>query len=96
MGKLSDLIKWRLRRKVDIHDSYQRVFTTMPGEQVLNHICEVGFMFKSTFVPGDPHQTSLNEGKRMLALSILKFVKKDHAAVLQQIEKQIRQYENPT
>jgi hypothetical protein len=54
---------------------------------------EVGYVTKPTFVKGDPQQTSLNEGKRMLALSILKFVKKDHAAVLQMIDKQIQDHE---
>ena len=93
MSKLSDLFKWRLQRRGQIHESYQNVFSSLPGQQVLAHIMEVGFVTKPTFVKNDPHMTSLNEGKRMLALSILKFVKKDHAAVLQMIEKQIQEHE---
>lgn len=93
MKPLRDLIKWRMQRKAKIHESYQSVFTTLPGKQVLEHLCEVGFVFKTTHVAGDPYQSSLNEGKRMLALSILKFVHKDHAEVLRQIEKQIETYD---
>lgn len=91
MKKISDLFKWRLRRRGVLHESYQAVFSSMPGQQVLSHIMEVGFVTKSTFVKDDPHQTSLNEGKRMLALNILKFVKKDHSAVLQMIEQKIQE-----
>lgn len=93
MSKLSDLFKWRLQRRGQIHESYQSVFSSLPGQQVLNHIMEVGYVTKPTFVKGDPQQSTLNEGRRMLALSILKFVKKDHAAVLQMIDKQIQDHE---
>ncbi len=93
MGVLSNLVKWRLKRRVKIHESYQSLFTTLEGQQVLEHICDVGFVFKTTHVSGDPYQTSLNEGKRMLALSILKFVKKDHKEVLNMLDKQIKNYE---
>lgn len=79
----------KLKRRVKLHESYQAIFDTLEGQQVLNHICENGLVFKSTFVAGDPYQTALNEGKRVLALSILKFVKKDHSAMLKMVEQQV-------
>lgn len=78
-----------LFRRVQTHEAYQTVFGSPQGEEVLRHICRVGYVTTSTFVKGDPYQTSLNEGKRMLALSILKFVHKDHAKLIQQVEKEL-------
>lgn len=89
-----DFIRQRLLKRVSIHEHYQAVFSTPQGKEVLSHIMREGYMLKTTFVAGDPHQTSLNEGKRRLALSILKFVNKDHNKVITQIQKEIEQYEN--
>jgi hypothetical protein len=86
-----------LRDRVLLHGSYQNVFGTPEGEQVLAHIAKVGFLTRSTFVAGDPEQTMLNEGSRRLALSILRFVRKDHGELLKQIEKGINdESNNPT
>lgn len=86
-----------LRDRVLLHGSYQNVFGTPEGEQVLRHIAKVGFLTRSTFVAGDPDQTMLNEGSRRLALSILRFVRKDHSELLAQIEKGINdEIQNPT
>ncbi len=38
---------------------------------VLEDIARVGLMGQTTFVPGDPHLSAFNEGKRALALYIL-------------------------
>lgn len=91
---IPDFIKRKLMRKVSLHEAYQSVFSGPQGEMVLSHIVKEGFVTKSTFVAGDPHQTSLNEGKRVFALSILKFVNKTHSNIIQQVEKEIQQYEN--
>lgn len=85
------LKKWKLNRRAKLHEHYQDVFSSPSGEQVLIHICKVGHVFQTTHVKGDPNETAINEGKRILALSILKFVKKDHKAVLEMIEKQLEQ-----
>lgn len=95
LGKtIPELIAWRGQRKAKLHESYQDVFASLPGKQVLNHICLVGFITKSTHVPGDRDTSLLNEGKRALALEILKFVHKDHKLVLKHIENQIKQHTN--
>lgn len=87
------LKKWKLKRRAKLHETYQSVFSSPAGEEVLIHICKVGHVFTSTFVDGDPQKTALNEGKRVLALSILKFIKKDHKAVIEMLEKQLQQQE---
>lgn len=78
-----------IRNRIDVHSSYERVFRSPDGERVLRHIMRVGFVTSSTFVAGDPHATAMNEGSRRLALSILKFVCKDHASMIKQIEEGI-------
>jgi hypothetical protein len=70
-----------------VHKSYQAVFNTPDGEVVLRHILKVGKVTGPTFVAGDPHMTSFNEGRRQLALSILRFVRKNHDELLEQIER---------
>jgi len=54
---------------------FKVVFSSPEGQRVLAKICADGFMFRPTFVAGEPNQTALNEGARRLALSILKTVK---------------------
>jgi hypothetical protein len=76
----------RLRDRIHLHAAYIRVFDTPDGKLVLRHIMEQGFVLKTTFVAGDPHETSLNEGSRRLALSILKFANQDHNKLINQIE----------
>lgn len=90
---IPEWIRRKLGMRIRVHEAYQTVFTGTDGEMVLKHIMTEGCMLKTTFVKGDPHQTSLNEGKRILALSILKFVHRSHNNVVQQIEKQIQQLE---
>ncbi len=79
-----------LRRRISIHASYVRVFETPDGQEVLQHICKEAHVFDTTFVAGDPYQTALREGQRMTALSILKFIGKDHSKMIEQIERNIQ------
>lgn len=75
-----------IRDRISLHSSYVRVFDGPDGERVLRHIAKAGFLTRSTFVAGDPEQTVLNEGSRRLALSILRFVRRNHAELLKQVE----------
>lgn len=84
----------KLRQKIFLHARYQKVFQTEDGREVLEHIMHEGFMFKSTFVAGDQYQTALNEGKRMFALAILRFLHKDHAEMVKQIEQAAHEQES--
>ena len=83
------MIRDAIQQRLFIHGSYVRVFDSPDGEAVLHHIMKQGFVTRSTFVEGDPQQTALNEGSRRLALSILKFAKKDHQQLIKQIEQGI-------
>lgn len=79
--KLRD--RWQKPKKQDpnellkLHTKYKDVFSSPQGEDVLFHICKAGFVFDSTFVANDPHQTALNEGSRRMALAIVRFVDRD-------------------
>lgn len=92
---LSNLFKWRVKRRLKIHEGFQAIFSGPEGQNVLMHICEQGFVFKSTHVTGDPCSTAFNEGKRELALKILKFVHRDHAELVKMVEQKMKQYEKP-
>lgn len=76
----------KLREKLSINFAYQKVFETPEGRRVLAHIMRVGGVTKSSFVAGDPHMTSLNEGKRWLALSIARTALSDHQELQKLIE----------
>lgn len=97
--RVPEFIRKRFAKRVNLHENYQTVFTTPQGAEVLAHLLKEGYFFKTTAVRDalgnvDVNQTLLNEGKRMLALSVFKYVYKDHNNVVQQIEEQLKQYEN--
>ncbi len=71
---------------VELHDSYKRVFSTPDGERVLEHLCKVSFVFDTSYVAGDPHETAHREGQRRLVLSILRFIERDPRELLKRLE----------
>ena len=56
---------------VKIEDAYRSVFSTVKGRMVLEHICMLGGVDKTSFTPGDGSTTTFLEGQRRLALEIL-------------------------
>ena len=73
---------WRMRSEQPSRDqaakeqaalvgAYRAVFGTIQGRDVLADILTRAGMVGSSFVPGDPHATAFNEGKRRLALEII-------------------------
>ena len=86
-------IKEMIQDRILVHAAYDRLFSLPDGEVVLRHVIRNGFVLKSTFVAGDPEQTALNEGSRRLALSILKFAKRDHQKLIKQLEQEISENE---
>lgn len=54
---------------------YRDTFSSVPGNAVLEHLCKVGHMGSTSYVAGDPHQTSFNEGMRYLVTCILNQIK---------------------
>lgn len=59
----------------------------------LERLARDNFVRASTFVPGDPQQTMVNEGRRALALDILNSIRLDTAR-LEEINAQIREAEH--
>ena len=84
-----DTMRELMMRRIFRHRSYAAVFSSKEGEEILAHICREGFVFKSTFVAGDPEQTMLNEGSRRLALSILKLARMNHEEQARFLEKEL-------
>lgn len=69
-----------------LHDSYRAVFTTPDGEEILKHLCKIGYVFDTSYVVGDSHETAHREGQRRLVLSILRFVGRDPKDILAMIQ----------
>lgn len=67
--------------RVRLHEKYVATFSTPEGKEVLSHILKIGHVFATTFVRGDINETMLKEGERRLALSILRFVSRDHGEI---------------
>jgi hypothetical protein len=89
---LQKIEDWRKLR-----ESYAAVFNNPDnpglqehGQRVLRHLCKLGFWQRTTFVPGDVHQTCRNEGARRLLLEILTHIYKHESELLKELE---RQYE---
>lgn len=81
-------------RKKSVQQAYKDTFSTPQGQMVLRHLMKVSGVTGTIFVANDPHQTSLNEGKRMLVMSILKFIHKKEDHINDEVEQAI-QDENP-
>jgi len=54
--------------------AYGTVFSGPFGQQVFQDLSRSCFMHKTTFAPGDPHQTAFNEGMRATVLLIQRMV----------------------
>lgn len=63
-----------LTRKLRRKHKFASVFTSADGQEVLRDLCVEGFVFRSTFVPNDPHATAMNEGSRRIVMGILREV----------------------
>jgi len=59
-----------------LNELYKKVFDSKDGRLVIEHLCRTGFVFDTTHVPGDSHETAHREGMRRIVISILKFVEK--------------------
>ena len=75
----------RLRAQ-PVKAAYKRLFDSPDGKIVLAHIMKHGFVLRSTFVQGDPHETALNEGMRRMALSIIRYANIEEQYILENYE----------
>ncbi len=63
--------------RVRLNESYKAVFESVHGEIVLRHLVKVGYVFRPTYVQGDPTESAHREGMRRLVLSIIRQLKLD-------------------
>ena len=60
--------------------AYDHVFGTPLGKLVLADLEKGNFIHHPTHVPGDPHGTSVNEGRRVAILGIHAMIRIAHSA----------------
>jgi|TARA_S200002703_G_scaffold44426_1_gene38835 hypothetical protein len=58
----------------DLQRIYRATFTTEDGEKVLDDLKKRLGLYKSTHVPGDPHESAFYEGQRNAILLILRML----------------------
>ena len=58
----------------DLQRIYRAVFTTDDGAKVLDYLKKRFGLYKSTHVPGDPHESAFYEGQRNAMLIILRML----------------------
>lgn len=67
-------------------EDYQRTFGTPYGRRVLWHMMKMNGFLEKSYVPGDPHGTSFNDGARNVINTILKNLKVDIPAYAKMLE----------
>ena len=68
----------------DLKKTYRQLFNTDEGKIVLNDL-ELRFhSLTTTYVPGDPHDTSYREGQRSVVLTILRMMEEKTNQEIQQ------------
>lgn len=60
------------------------------GKSALSLIEEIGYFNKSTYVPQDPHGTSINEGLRQMVLKIHEFINMSDEEIDRRIEDKLK------
>lgn len=67
----------RLKERVRTAACYKKTFSTDEGQEVLDDLMKSLFALSSTFDPTSTHQTTYNEGRRSVLLSILNTMELD-------------------
>ena len=81
---ISDLIR--------LKQAYQTVFKpSQDADIVLRHLIKLGCVNRTTFCPGDPNKTMMNEGARRLVLEVLYLIHGDTDAVMNRINQTYRE-----
>jgi hypothetical protein len=74
--------------RLKLQSYYRDTFSSPQGRAVLKHLSKVCHVGGTTFVAGDAHRSSFNEGMRYVALCILNQVNKDPMLYAAQLERQ--------
>lgn len=57
--------------------AYQTAFRTDAGQEVLAHLAKFCMEGRTTYTPGDTHQTTFNEGARTVIIEIRRWLDLD-------------------
>lgn len=76
--------------RINLQETYEAVFETPQGQQVLKHLCKTYRVHKSAFAPGQPDMTAYMNGQRDVIIAILRQINKDTTKLIQQIEENTR------
>jgi len=74
------------------HQRFKRVFESDYGRIVLRDIMKEARLDASSYVEGDPHKTSFNEGAEWLARRILEILRRDPVEEIDALEQEKRSY----
>ena len=70
----------------DLKKTYRQLFNTDEGKVVLRDLKLRNHVLSSSFVAGDPHDTSFREGQRSVILTIMRMMEEKTKAEIQQQE----------
>ena len=76
-----------VKKRLSIVHHYKHVFSSDEGKRVLWDILKQGNILASSHSPGCPNETAYQEGRRSLALDILKKLKTDTTQLEKYLEK---------
>jgi len=77
---------------IRLKQAYQTTFKpNTDAEIVLRHLIKLGCVNRTTFCPGDPNKTMMNEGARRLVLEVLNLIHGDTDAVMNRINQTYRE-----
>ena len=70
----------------DLKKTYRQLFNTDEGKIVLRDLKLRNHVLSSSFVAGDPHDTSFREGQRSVILTIMRMMEEKTNREIQQQE----------
>ena len=70
----------------DLKKTYRQLFNTNEGKVVLRDLKLRNHVLSSSFVAGDPHDTSFREGQRSVILTIMRMMEEKTNREIQQQE----------
>ena len=70
----------------DLKKTYRQLFNTDEGKIVLRDLKQRNHVLSSSFVAGDPHDTSFREGQRSVILTIMRMMEEKTAEEMQQLK----------
>ena len=86
-NEAKEVVNERIRKAKLVNTAYKRVFSSEDGKVVLEDLMlSAGIISGSSYVPGDPHQTSFNEGRREIVNRIIESINIDPTRFMKIVE----------